>query len=88
MNLAFLQAPGPMELVIIFLVVLVFFGAKRLPDLFASFGKSIKEFKKATQDIEKDINTSMNSEPRPVAPPKETVSSKVEAPESKETPNS
>ena len=77
-----------MELVIIFLVVLVFFGAKRLPELFASFGKSIKEFKKATQDIEKDIHTSMNAEPRQVTPPRESVPNKTESTQSKETTNS
>lgn len=73
MDLAFVQNIGPMELVIIFFVVLIFFGAKRLPSLFASFGKSIKEFKKATQDIQDDINTSMDTEPRKVTPPRDTV---------------
>ena len=74
-----------MELVIIFLFVLVFFGAKRLPELFSSFGKSIKEFKKATQDIEKDINSSVSTEPRKVTPPQESVPTKSESSESKET---
>ena len=36
----------------IFLIVLLLFGAKRLPELFKSFGKSIREFKKATTEIE------------------------------------
>jgi sec-independent protein translocase protein TatA len=74
MNLAIIQNLGPMELFIIFFVVLIFFGAKRLPSLAASFGKSIKEFKKATQDIENDIQTAMNAEPpKQVHPPQQTV---------------
>lgn len=47
----------------IFLVVLLFFGAKRLPDLFRSLGKSMREFKKATSEIEDDIRTAMDEEP-------------------------
>lgn len=52
----------------IFLVVLLFFGAKRLPDLFRSFGKSLKEFKNATSDIEDDIRTAMEEEPEKTKP--------------------
>ncbi|MCG8528127.1 MAG: twin-arginine translocase TatA/TatE family subunit [Opitutales bacterium] len=81
MNLAFIQNIGPMELIIIFFVVLIFFGAKRLPGLFASFGKSIREFKKATQDIENDINTSMNAEPKQVNPPQQSVPNETKAAE-------
>ena len=47
----------------IFLIVLLLFGAKRLPELFKSFGKSIREFKKATTEIEEDIRTAMDEEP-------------------------
>jgi sec-independent protein translocase protein TatA len=42
--LAFIQNLRAPELILIFLVVLLLFGAKRLPELFKSFGKSIKEF--------------------------------------------
>lgn len=61
--LAFLQNLSSWEIVLIFLVVLLFFGAKRLPDLFRSFGKSMREFKKATSDIEEDIRTAMDEQP-------------------------
>jgi sec-independent protein translocase protein TatA len=73
MTLALIQNLGPMELMIIFFVVLIFFGAKRLPGLFASFGHSIKEFRKATQDIEKDIHTAMNADPKKVHAPQQSV---------------
>lgn len=61
--LAFLQNINGPEILLIFLVVLLLFGAKRLPELFKSFGKSIREFKKATSDIEDDIRTAMDEEP-------------------------
>lgn len=65
-SLAFLQNLSSWELILIFMVVLLFFGAKRLPELFRSFGKSMKEFKKATSEIEDDIRTAMDDEPTPV----------------------
>jgi len=44
-----MSMPGPFELIVIFLVVLLLFGAKRLPDVGKSLGKSIREFKRAFQ---------------------------------------
>ena len=61
-NLAFIQNLRAPELILIFLVVLLLFGAKRLPELFRSFGKSIREFKKATSEIENDIRTAMDDQ--------------------------
>ena len=61
--LAFIQNLNTPEIILIFLVVLLLFGAKRLPELFRSFGKSIREFKKATSEIEDDIRTAMDAEP-------------------------
>lgn len=63
-TLAFLQNINGPEILLIFLVVLLLFGAKRLPELFRSFGKSIREFKKATSEIEDDIRTAMDEEPK------------------------
>ncbi len=60
---AFIQNLSSWEIILIFLVVLLFFGAKRLPELFRSFGKSVKEFKKATTEIEDDIRTAMEDAP-------------------------
>lgn len=42
---------GP-DTVIIFLIILVFFGAKRLPELARGLGQSIREFQKAKDGIE------------------------------------
>ncbi len=45
---------GATELVIILVIVLLLFGAKRLPDLAGSIGSSLKEFRKATDDADAD----------------------------------
>jgi sec-independent protein translocase protein TatA len=42
--------PGGSELLIILFIVLLLFGARKLPDLAGSMGRSIKEFRKATKD--------------------------------------
>lgn len=48
--------PGGFELVIIFLVVLLVFGAKRIPEIARGVGKGIREFKDATSEIKREIN--------------------------------
>ncbi|MCH8121811.1 MAG: twin-arginine translocase TatA/TatE family subunit [Bacteroidetes bacterium] len=47
---------GAPELIIIFLVVLLVFGAKRIPEIARGLGKGIKEFKSATKDITSELN--------------------------------
>ncbi len=47
---------GPTELIIIFLLIIVLFGAKRLPELARSLGSSIKEFKHATQGLKDEFD--------------------------------
>lgn len=44
------------EIFIILIVVLVLFGAKKIPELAKGLGKGMREFKKATDDIKKEIN--------------------------------
>jgi sec-independent protein translocase protein TatA len=48
---------GPMELAIILVIVLVIFGAKRVPEIGASFGKGIREFKRSLSDVNNEIRT-------------------------------
>ncbi len=45
---------GYQELLVILVIVLIFFGANRLPDLARSLGSSMKEFKKGVQEAPKD----------------------------------
>ena len=46
---------GPMELFIILVIVLVLFGAKRVPEIGASLGKGIREFKRSVNDVQRNI---------------------------------
>lgn len=46
---------GMGELIVILLIILVLFGASRLPEIARALGKSIKEFKKAGKEIKDDI---------------------------------
>ena len=47
---------GPMEIGVILFIILLLFGAKKLPELARGLGKGIKEFKKASSDIKDEIN--------------------------------
>ncbi|MBI4358242.1 MAG: twin-arginine translocase TatA/TatE family subunit [Candidatus Omnitrophica bacterium] len=49
-----MHMPGPMELMLIFLVILLLFGAKRIPEIARGLGQGIKEFKKTFSDITKE----------------------------------
>jgi len=47
---------GPFELILIFLAILLIFGAKRIPEIARGLGKGIKEFKSATNEISRELN--------------------------------
>ena len=46
---------GATELILIFLVILVFFGSKKIPELAQGLGKGIREFRKATREVQDDV---------------------------------
>lgn len=54
--MAFLQNIGFPELLVILLIVLLLFGAGRLPEIARSIGKAIQEFKKGVKDIQRDVD--------------------------------
>jgi sec-independent protein translocase protein TatA len=57
-SLAFIGGLGGQEMIVIFLIVLLLFGAKKLPELARGVGKSMGEFKKAREDFEREITRS------------------------------
>ena len=62
-TLAFIGNFGGGEIILIFLIVLLLFGAKKVPELFRSLGKGVNEFRKAKNEWEQDINEVMSQEP-------------------------
>lgn len=46
---------GMPELLLILLFVLIFFGAKKIPEFAQNLGKGLREFRKATRDIQEEI---------------------------------
>ena len=67
---------GMWEMIMIFLVVLLLFGAKRLPEIGASLGKGIREFKGSIKEIEKEVKAVSEELPRDVVPPPSVSSDK------------
>ncbi len=48
---------GPQEIVIILIIVLIFFGGRKIPELMKGLGKGIKEFKNATKEEEEQADS-------------------------------
>lgn len=46
---------GATEIILILLVVLIFFGARKIPELAQGLGKGLREFRKAARDIQEDV---------------------------------
>ena len=59
---------GGGEIFLILAVVLILFGARKLPELAKGLGQGIKEFKKATRDVTEEMHNAM--EETPPSPPK------------------
>lgn len=62
---------GTSEIVLIFLAILLLFGAKRIPEIARGLGKGIREFKDATRDISREINQISVDEPRHIQAPRQ-----------------
>ena len=60
---------GGSELLVILLVVLIFFGPKKMPEMGKNIGKGIREFKKAMRDIQDDVENSLKEPAAPPPPP-------------------
>lgn len=65
---AFIEGIGGPELLMIMFVILLLFGANRLPDLARGFGRAVREFKKATSGVEQEVRRAMEEPPTPPSP--------------------
>lgn len=61
--LALLDGIGGSEMILIFVVVLIFFGGEKLPELARGMGKAMREFKKAASDVEHEFKKAMDEAP-------------------------
>jgi len=91
MNNMFAAMLGGWEIVLILAVVLILFGAKKLPELAKGLGTGIKEFKKATREVTDEIQNAANDTPPPARrlpedttahQPSQTVSQSADHPKS------
>ena len=69
---------GGWEIVLIMAVVLLLFGAKKLPELAKGLGQGIKEFKKATTDVQRDLQSALEEDNNPPPPASRSVREKAE----------
>lgn len=68
MNVAFgIFNLGGGEIILILALVLILFGAKKLPELAKGLGTGIKEFKKATREVTDEVHSAMDEPPAPPA---------------------
>ncbi len=86
MNTIFAWAPGGGQIILILIIVLIMFGAKKIPELAKGLGTGIKEFKKATKEVTDEIsNADTTSTPPPakIPPANTTAQSPSSPPETK-----
>ena len=76
MNTVFFAWLNGWEIVALLAVILVLFGARKLPELARGLGQGIREFKKATREVTDELQHAGDEEPRPVERklPEKTVS--------------
>ncbi len=58
----FLGSLGMQELIVIFLIIIVLFGAKKIPELARGLGRGIREFKDASKEIKDEIEQGIKEE--------------------------
>ena len=82
---------GTTELIIIMFIILLVFGAKKLPELAQGLGKGIREFKKASNEIQDELNFNKNeqinhspAQPKPEEPKNEEIKKEEVNPDKKE----
>lgn len=69
-----LSMPGESEWLLILLVVLLFFGGKKIPDLMKGIGKGVREFNDAKQHVKDEIEAGMTEKDTKIPAPQIPVS--------------
>ncbi len=76
---------GGGEIILILALVLILFGAKKLPELAKGLGTGIKEFKKATREVTDEVSSAMNETPPAPTPTKQLPPADGAQPEAQPT---
>ena len=71
---------GPGELIIVLIIALIVVGPGKLPDVGAALGKSIKEFRKASSDVQEAVKLDVDTSPLPSTPAATTPATPISAP--------
>jgi sec-independent protein translocase protein TatA len=71
---------GMPELIIIFVIALIIFGPRKLPELGRSLGRSLAEFKKASNELRNTLEEEIRIEEQKDATPKQSATTSASAP--------
>src|SRR3989442_7572801 len=75
---------GGGEIILILALILILFGAKKLPELAKGLGQGIKEFKKATKEVTDEVSQAMDETPPPPPPQKRLPDNTVQSAEAEQ----
>jgi sec-independent protein translocase protein TatA len=56
-NVILISMPGGTELLLLMLLILILFGARRIPEMAQNLGKGIREFKKSLREVQTEIDS-------------------------------
>lgn len=73
---------GTTELLVILFIILLVFGSKKLPELARGLGKGINEFKRASQEIQNELDINAPAKPAPKSVPEKKVEDDESKPKS------
>jgi sec-independent protein translocase protein TatA len=78
-----MPVPGPLELIIVLVIALIVLGPGKLPDVGAALGKGIREFRRASSDLQDATRTDAAPAGTTAAPPASPVASSESTTEAK-----
>ena len=76
-RLVLISMPGGTELLLLMLVVLILFGARRIPEVAQNLGKGIREFKKSIKEVQTEIDSTESPKGK-IEKPKQDEKSRIE----------